>query len=130
MQTSKNTDIGSGINQEPSASGCSSAGKLSASVKLRPPQIVIKESGPNCTPTRLAINLAKYSFFGVEELKMSTVSGKAKGLSALDPRKLMQLKETIRSNPPLQTEEDFKKTWKDIKTSLRQCCKNHHHLAK
>ncbi len=71
---------------------------------------------------RLAVALAKHTYFGRNVLSQSTITGRG-GRSALDAAKLNQLKGNIRSIFPQLPENEFDKVWEKCKESIANGCK-------
>ena len=72
---------------------------------------------------KLAIALAKYTYFGVSIMGECTVTGRGE-TTALDPVKLGLLQNNIRAVFPQMDNDEFIKTiWEKCKDSLAGCCK-------
>ena len=71
---------------------------------------------------KLAIALAKYTYFGSSVMAQSTVTGRG-GTTPLDPVKLQHLRSNIRAIFPLMDDADFNKIWDKCKYSIAGCCK-------
>ena len=72
---------------------------------------------------KLAIALAKYTYFGVSVMTECTVTGRGE-TTALDPVKLGLLQNNIRAIFPQMDDDEFIKTiWEKCKESLAGCCK-------
>ena len=72
---------------------------------------------------RLAIALAKCTYFGAATMADSTVTGRG-DTAALDPSKLQQLKANIRSIFPTMSDAEFEAIWGLCVTSIASACKN------
>ena len=72
---------------------------------------------------RLAIALAKCTYFGAATMADSTVTGRG-DTAALDPTKLQQLKANIRSIFPTMSDAEFEAIWGLCVTSIASACKN------
>ena len=71
---------------------------------------------------RLAIVLAKYTYFGHNLMACSTTTG-CKGTKALDTSRLQQIRANIHSIFPLLDDEDFSEIWANCLEALRNACK-------
>ena len=71
---------------------------------------------------KLAIALAKYTYFGSSIMAHSTVTGRG-GSTPLDAVKLQHLRSNIRAIFPLMDNADFDKIWNKCKLSIAGCCK-------
>ena len=71
---------------------------------------------------KLAIALAKYTYFGSSVMAQSTVTGRG-GTTPLDPIKLQHLQSNIRAIFPLMDDAEFNKIWDKCKYSIAGCCK-------
>ena len=72
---------------------------------------------------RLAIALAKCTYFGAATMAESTITGRG-GTAALDPSKLEQLKANIRSIFPTMSDAEFEAIWGLCVASIASACKN------
>ena len=73
---------------------------------------------------KLAIALAKYTYFGSATMSQCTVTGRGE-TTALDPIRLGLLRGDIRAIFPQMDDEEFRKTiWEQCKESLGGACKN------
>ena len=72
---------------------------------------------------RLAIALAKYTYFGPGEMSLCTITGR-KGTKAMDFVKLQQLRNNIHGIFPLISEADFDAVWERCKESIGNACKH------
>ena len=70
---------------------------------------------------RLAIVLAKYTYFASRTMAESTITGHG-GTKPLDARKMEQLRANIRGIFPLLNDE-FLELWKDCKSAIASACK-------
>ena len=71
---------------------------------------------------KLAIALAKYTYFGPQEMSQCTVMGQG-NTKPLDPNKLKRLRENIRSVFPMVDDDEFKAIWDKCKESIAGACK-------
>ena len=71
---------------------------------------------------KLAIALAKYTYFGSSVMAHSTVTGSG-GTTPLNAVKLQQLRSNIRAIFPLMDDAEFDKIWDKCKYSFAGCCK-------
>ena len=71
---------------------------------------------------KLAIALAKYTYFGSSVMAQSTVTGRG-GTTPLDPVKLQHLRSNIHAIFPLMDDAEFNKIWDKCKYSIAGCCK-------
>ena len=71
---------------------------------------------------KLAIALAKYTYFGSSVMAQSTVTGRG-GTTPLDPVKLQHLRRNIRAIFPLMDNAEFNQIWDKCKISIAGCCK-------
>ena len=71
---------------------------------------------------KLAIALAKYTYFGPQEMSQCTVMGRG-NTKPLDPNKLKRLRENIRSVFPMVDDDKFKAIWDKCKESIAGACK-------
>lgn len=72
---------------------------------------------------RLAIALAKYTYFGPAALAESTITGRV-DTTALDPSELEQLKADIHSIFPDMSDTEFEAIWGMCLNSIASACKN------
>ena len=72
---------------------------------------------------RLAIALAKHTYFGTAIMASSTITGRG-DTTALDPNKLEQLKANIRSIFPTMSDAEFEAIWGMCVNSVASACKN------
>jgi len=72
---------------------------------------------------KLAIALAKYTYFGPQVMSQCTVTGRG-STNPLDPSKLQRLRENIRSVFPMMDDEEFKAIWDKCKESIAGACKS------
>ena len=70
---------------------------------------------------KLAITLAKYTYFGSSVMAQSTVTGRG-GTTPLDPVKL-HLQSNIHAIFPLVDNAEFNQIWDKCKISIAGCCK-------
>ena len=70
---------------------------------------------------KLAVALAKYTYFGSSVMAQSTVTGRG-GTTPLDPVKL-HLWSNIRAIFPLVDDAEFNQIWDKCKISIAGCCK-------
>ena len=70
---------------------------------------------------KLAIALAKYTYFGSSVMAQSTVTGRG-GTTPLDPVKLQHLRSNIRAIFPLADDAEFNQIWDKCKISIAGCC--------
>ena len=71
---------------------------------------------------KLAIVLAKYTYFGLSVMVQSTVTDRG-GTTPLDPIKLQHLRSNIHAIFPLMDDAEFDKIWDKCKYSIAGCCK-------
>ncbi len=71
---------------------------------------------------RLAVALAKYTYFGPTVLSQSTLTGRG-GHTPLDRAKLDQLRANIRSIFHQLGEKEFGKLWEKCKDAIANRCK-------
>ena len=71
---------------------------------------------------KLAIALAKYTYFGSSVMAESTVTGR-EGTTPLDPVKLQHLRSNIRAIFPLMDDAEFNQIWDKCKISIVGCSK-------
>jgi len=71
---------------------------------------------------KLAIALAKYTYFGPEVMSQCTVTGRG-STNPLDPSKLQRLRENIRSVFPMMDDDEFKAIWDKRKECIAGACK-------
>ena len=71
---------------------------------------------------KLAITLAKYTYFGSSVMAESTVTGRG-GTTPLDPVKLQHLRSNIRAIFPLVDDAKFNQIWDKCKISIVGCSK-------
>ena len=72
---------------------------------------------------KLAIALAKYTYFGPQVMSQCTVTGRG-NTNPLDPSKLQRLRENIRSVFPMMDDDEFKAIWDKCKESIAGACKS------
>ena len=71
---------------------------------------------------RLANKLARFTFFGESILARSTISG-GPGKHPLNPNVLMQLKQFIKQQFPMESPTNFEAKWSKCVDSINRHCK-------
>ena len=73
--------------------------------------------------SRLAVTLAKFTYFGTNVMSKSTVMRRGNTM-ALDAKKVLQLSMTIRGIFPLMSDDVYEEVWKTCKDAIGSACKH------